>query len=345
MERWTKVPITPQDNLTMLLYAAEVFLNFVRYREINRGYEQRPVYNIGHMVNSIQRMDWVMSQGANGVQIDVEFLPNGTATDAHFAYYCNCLREQCDLRTPLEDMLGYIRETTQRDPNRYARVLALVVLYLQVDKIPFRQKYLAGMDIGYKIVHHLWRGVSRWHARNVVVSVNYASDITVIDGVNHTISQHKPTFYNRIGYDARDETDSNKRWKLYSELGMPGNYWQGSGVSTCTRKDVPTSQLQSLLDERDTLGHPIHKVYQRTVDLEEQMIDSLNRGVDAIVTNKPGNLRFVLDDWSPPILRLAEPEDNPWQRFDAWAPLLRLPPEREVHLGDDVLEYVPGVDD
>ena len=36
-----------------------------------------PFYNIAHMTNTPRAVDWALAKGANGIEIDLEFRPNG----------------------------------------------------------------------------------------------------------------------------------------------------------------------------------------------------------------------------------------------------------------------------
>lgn len=303
---------------------------------------KKPIYSILNMVNSMNKIDDAMSRGANAIQLDVEFEEDCTPRDAHYGVgsSCNCLEADCKRRQEFDRMLDYIRGTTRLDTAKYAHQLCLVVLHLKLEPVALANKYKAGAKIARWLARHLWHGVSVLNTVNVLMSVKTADDINVIRGTNDTINKIMPFMYRRIGYDARDETDTGKMRDMYKQLGMPGHYWLGDGLSTCTMQTTDAIRLQNKLDGRDTdwYGRFAQKVYHWVVDLPMDMKLSLERGVDAIITNRPGRLYGVLKYALNKTHRLATIVDNPWQRFDGWSPLLRKQAYQSVdQLGDDNL--------
>lgn len=71
----------------------------------------RPFYNIAHMVNSIREIKYYLSKGANAIEADVTFSPNGTALYTFHGYPCDCFRH-CTEREDIIDYLKYIRSIT-----------------------------------------------------------------------------------------------------------------------------------------------------------------------------------------------------------------------------------------
>lgn len=74
-------------------------------------YDQRPFYNIAHMVNSIKEVNYYLSKGANAIEADVAFSPNGTALYTFHGYPCDCFRHCTELEN-LVKYLEYVREVT-----------------------------------------------------------------------------------------------------------------------------------------------------------------------------------------------------------------------------------------
>lgn len=73
---------------------------------------ERPFYNIAHMVNSIKEINYYLSRGANAIEADVSFSPNGTALQTFHGYPCDCFRH-CNEREDLEKYLRYVRDITK----------------------------------------------------------------------------------------------------------------------------------------------------------------------------------------------------------------------------------------
>jgi hypothetical protein len=73
--------------------------------------EKRPFYNIAHMVNSIKEVDYYLQRGANAIEADVTFSPNGTPIYTFHGYPCDCFRH-CTERENFVQYIEYIREIT-----------------------------------------------------------------------------------------------------------------------------------------------------------------------------------------------------------------------------------------
>lgn len=65
----------------------------------------RPFYNIAHMVNSIPEINYYLNRGANAIEADVTFAPNGSALYTFHGYPCDCFRH-C---TGSEDIVNYLK--------------------------------------------------------------------------------------------------------------------------------------------------------------------------------------------------------------------------------------------
>lgn len=73
--------------------------------------KKRPFFIIGHMVNSIHEVDRFLNRGANALEADVNFAPNGTVLETFHGFPCDCLR-RCKEREDIADYLEYIRHVT-----------------------------------------------------------------------------------------------------------------------------------------------------------------------------------------------------------------------------------------
>lgn len=74
--------------------------------------DERPFYNIAHMVNSIKEVNYYLSKGANAIEADVAFSPNGTALYTFHGYPCDCFRHCTELENFVK-YLEHIREITR----------------------------------------------------------------------------------------------------------------------------------------------------------------------------------------------------------------------------------------
>lgn len=85
-------------------------------KEVRDIGSKRPFYNIAHMVNSIKEVNYYLAKGANAIEADVAFAPNGTALYTFHGYPCDCFRH-CTEREEISKYMEYIREITR--PGKY----------------------------------------------------------------------------------------------------------------------------------------------------------------------------------------------------------------------------------
>ncbi|XP_077490433.1 dermonecrotic toxin SPH-like isoform X1 [Amblyomma americanum] len=279
----------------------------------------RPVYIIGHMVNSISEIDAAMKQGANSIESDVAFDKNGNATWFYHGTPCDCFRT-CTSWENVPTFLQYIRQSTHPNRGKHREKLLMLFLDLKVQKLDNKKKYWAGTDVATKLLQHLWQGVPPTQAMNVLVSVPSYRDKDVLRGAIDTIKRHAPAMLAKTGFDISDIEDLSKIRSVYQELGIRENRWQGDGAQNCYSFLRSHSRMRRVVANRDlnSADHYVDKAYHWTVDIPDQLRRSLRIGVDGIITNKPERLaRIVKEGEFTSKLRRATIDDNPWTRFHA----------------------------
>lgn len=279
------------------------------------GYSRRPVYNIYHMVNAIWQVDEAMDLDANAIESDVTFDTNGTALWFYHGVPCDCFR-WCQRYEQVPAFLRYLRRTT--DGGIYEKRLALLFLDLKTGSLYPDQKYVAGVDIAKKLLHHLWLGVSVKKAMNVLLAVPSVDDREVLRGAIQTIHRQMPNMIDKIGFDITDNDELNTIEKMYQQLGIRGHRWQGDGASNCVSFLRPTGRMYSVVANRDAGKSStfIEKAYQWTIDIPQQLRLSLRRNVDGIITNRPDLLASILkENEFRSTMRPANVSDSPWTRF------------------------------
>uniref|UniRef100_L7LW81 Putative sphingomyelin phosphodiesterase d sphingomyelinase d n=1 Tax=Rhipicephalus pulchellus TaxID=72859 RepID=L7LW81_RHIPC len=286
---------------------------------IPRGLARRPVYNIAHMVNTIQQVDEAMRLGANAIEADVTFTANGTATWFYHGVPCDCFR-WCDRHEEIPALLDYVRRTASADGGIYKERLTLLFLDLKATNVLPQYKYRAGVDIAEKLIMHLWSGVSTRNAMNVLLSIRTVRDGEVLLGALHTIGRIMPLMLSKIGVDVGNNDQSLDAIRhMYLRLGITGHRWQGDGTTNCVSFLRSPGRLYNVIHNRQSEApyHYVEKAYQWTLDFPGQLRRSLRRGVDAIITNRPDRLAAILrEDEFRDMVRPATVYDNPWIRFD-----------------------------
>ncbi|RWS05624.1 sphingomyelin phosphodiesterase-like protein, partial [Leptotrombidium deliense] len=86
-----------------------VFLLF--YFQCKKTVQQRPLYNIAHMVNSIRQVNEFLELGANAIETDVVFYSNGTAMKTFHGTPCDCFRD-CFHSESIVNYLEYTKNIT-----------------------------------------------------------------------------------------------------------------------------------------------------------------------------------------------------------------------------------------
>ncbi|KAL1423044.1 hypothetical protein MTO96_021433 [Rhipicephalus appendiculatus] len=251
---------------------------------------ERPFFNIAHMVNSIKEVDQYLRLGANAIEADVTFQSDGTAKQTFHGSPCDCFRN-CYMRENIVDYLEYIRKVTGTPDAKYKNRVALLFLDLKVSDLPAPSKLKAGKDISKKLLEHLWYNVDPNNTVNVLLSIGHVSDKEVFKGVVETLMKHgDPIIAERVGFDVGLNDPLEDISKMYSELGIDHNRWQGDGVSNCISLFRPTTRLKQALRYRDSRSDRSYadKVYHWTIDLSSAIRNSIRLGVDGIITNYPG---------------------------------------------------------
>ncbi|XP_049273629.1 dermonecrotic toxin SPH [Rhipicephalus sanguineus] len=286
---------------------------------IPRDLARRPVYNIAHMVNTVEQVDEAMRLGANSIEADVTFTANGTATWFYHGVPCDCFR-WCDSHEEIPALLDYVRRTASVDGAISKERLALLFLDLKVTNVLPQYKYRAGVEIAEKLTRHLWSGVYTWNAMNVLLSVRSVRDGEVLRGALHTIYRIMPLMLSKIGVDiSNSDQPLDAIRDLYLRLGITGHRWQGDGATNCVSYLRPPQRLYNVIKDRqsEVPHHYVEKAYQWTLDTPGELRRSLRRGVDAIITNRPDRLAAILrEDEFRDVVRPAIVYDNPWTRFD-----------------------------
>lgn len=281
--------------------------------------EQRPFYVIGHMVNSIGEVDDFVDSGANALEVDVKFERSGRATDMHHGFPCDCFRV-CTRKTPFTEYLDYINSVTSVDGGKFNGKMTLLVLDLKTKKIGRGNQYQAGVDIGTKLIRHLWRDVVPHDTVNVLVSIEKPKDKNIFRGVLDAIKRDVNATYwmKHIGFAIDQFGDPAEIGKAFSENGIVGHRWLGSGITNCLPHISGHKKLKDIVacrDGRKSGCDYVDKGFTWTLDKKSSIARGIKIGLDAVMTNSPKKaLAAMRRNDVAPLVRLAGPEDDPWTR-------------------------------
>lgn len=130
--------VTRNDTLFAMkssLFRSEKWLLFYVFSALtvllrNANCQQRPFYNIAHMVNSIKEINYYLARGANAIETDVSFAPNGTALYTFHGYPCDCFRH-CTEREEITKYLEYVREITRTGKSNALPLICMPERYIR----------------------------------------------------------------------------------------------------------------------------------------------------------------------------------------------------------------------
>ena len=288
---------------------------------------RRPIWALAHMVNSIKELDYRLAKGANAVEADVTF---GREGDPLFTYHgppCDCWRH-CHQQEDFNEYLSYVREVAIEQPMGIGQNLSLLLLDLKLSPLDQLTKARAGQMLAKSILVNLFPSSNEaaFHNQlkqkagprfNLVLSVNHVTDIELIHNFIHYLEINNSThLLDQIGFDVGMNDELQQIDSLWRRYGKGLNLWQGDGYTNCLSPFYNLQRLTKALARRDNpAGYP-SKVYHWTIDIHDRMRESLQLGVDAIMTNHPERLLTVLHE--PEIThdcRLANRYDEPFRKI------------------------------
>lgn len=308
---------------TILQMPIKIYLILIvlKYHMIYSSAEQRPFYNIAHMVNSIKEVDDYLRRGANAIETDVTFSPNGSAVFTFHGYPCDCLRH-CTEKEEFPKFLEYIRDITTPGKTNYKKQLTLLFLDLKISQLHHSAKAVSGQELATSIVEHLFNESVVASRVKVLLSVGHIFDYDFILGFeNELVSRNLDHLNNLIGWDVGLNDPLFVIESMWKRMDMIKNIWQGDGRTNCLSPFYNLGRLSAAIKRRDdqNMMRPqtyIDKVYHWTIDLTVNLRSSLRTGVDGIITNHPERLVNVLREKEfVKKFRLATQSDNPWERF------------------------------
>nr|ANY30990.1 loxtox protein [Loxosceles similis] len=277
---------------------------------------RRPIYVIGHMVNSIGEVKEYLDRGSNVLESDISFHTNGNVEKIYHGPPCDCNRT-CTGTAKLSTYLDYVREITNPYSGGYSRKLILQFFDLKLDNVSPTGKFKAGQVMADHVLDHLWVNL-RFNDKliRVLLYINSISDKdTVVGFIRRFKERGVEHLLKNVGFDGG--LDNLKDIKaMWESIRVKSNVWQGDGVPNCLSHRYPDQRLREELDARDAAEGYIDKVYHWTIDDKTRMRKSLDLEVDGMITNVPEKLVEILQEQQyANKFRLATVDDDPFQKF------------------------------
>ncbi|XP_015919392.2 dermonecrotic toxin LgSicTox-alphaIC1 [Parasteatoda tepidariorum] len=274
--------------------------------------ERRPVYIIGHMANSIEDVIPFLDEGANVLESDIQFFPNGSVKEVYHGCPGDCFRI-CDKHVQLPEYLTYLRDIT--DPsakNSYYNKLIMQFFDLKLDSS--EDIRTSGREIARHILDYLWTDGKREREVRALIYINEVDKKDAIAGfLQEFKDRNQESRLTDIGFDGGLQDISDIQ-EMFQELNV-SNIWLGDGTTNCFSALHPVQRLKAEINVRNSGGF-IKKVYEWTIDLKFKLRSSLDLGVDGFITNVPRNLVEVLNESKyKKSFRPATVSDPPFARF------------------------------
>ena len=233
------------------------------------------------MVNSIKEINYYLARGANAIEADVSFSPNGTAQYTYHGYPCDCFRH-CTEREDFTKYLEYVREITRPESPYYKRALSLLFLDLKISSLPPSAKAVAGQDMATKIVEALYQNGKNESRVKVLLSIGHIYDSDFVLGFQNELENRNlaDKLKDKIGWDVGLNDPISSIVSMWSRIEVINNIWQGDGRSNCISPFYNLGRLTTALNRRDErndmIDDPfIDKVYHWTIDLSHNLRASL----------------------------------------------------------------------
>lgn len=175
---------------------------------------QRPFYIIGHMANSVERMNSYLAGGANALEVDVACDENGTAPTLYHGMPCFELHGCFDS----VDFAGWLDAAV-------SRTFALLMLDFKCSHLNEDGLRVAGADVASKLVNRFW---TRSNV-NVVLSIPTIDQQGILASFIEQLRSLKPSALQLTAHDVSESPDLDEVEQMYRKLNITAAF-QGEGI-------------------------------------------------------------------------------------------------------------------
>jgi hypothetical protein len=251
-------------------------------------------------VNAPNFVDWAITNGANALEMDLQFDANGVPTEFwHGAGFCDNLacgglnlnKPVCWTRASTHDVLDKARQPQT----------ALIIIDSKIDSLSPTALVQAGQQVVNLLIKEVFTPVVRPYLGNVLIGCGKTSGAAYIQSA---ISAVPANLRDRIVFTF-DEMDDNSPLVLQTlaNLGTTMRVF-GTGISACS----PATYYGGILKGRglEDIGSSGF-TYIWTLDKSSSMKQYLDLGARGIITNSPDVLRDLYQSLGK---RLARPSER-----------------------------------
>ncbi|XP_074660420.1 dermonecrotic toxin LapSicTox-alphaII1-like [Tubulanus polymorphus] len=263
---------------------------------------ERVYYNIAHMTNTVPAVKWAISQGANAIEVDINFRDSTPVRFTH-PFPCDCIcsakgtvcqHAPCGSGQDAAELLQYVAKTD----------LALVVIDSKIN--PLSMDYGARRDAGYNIVRLIEKHLfGQGYGGQVIIGVpsiraaNYL-EAAIDELKNGTESRWMSKYYFTIDGEMNNIGGAVERLQQLNTM----NIVYGTGISACAVDNLWTSTVNAVVSK--TASKEIGMAYIWTIDSMKTM-QKYVQSFGGIMTNRPAVAARVIADAG---LKLANQSDS-----------------------------------
>ena len=268
---------------------------------------KKPIFNIAHMVTTDKAVDWAVSKGANGLEMDMHFdKTTGVPKEFRHGGICDCacsavitehvcsiLGTNCEVSAPLEPHLEHIATKL---------TVGMIIIDSKVDKdsLGDAAQKTAGKGVVDLLVKHLFEKGFRGFALVSAPESKYIAAYlkAAVDQANTT--KFKDRIY--FGVDMDNGGGSGAATTIAKLRALPTQKLiYGCGISSCIPGEY-FSEISAAAQAQD--GGAVKQADVWSIDKESSMKKYIWLGARGILTNRPGVLAGVIRDLKIP---LAQP--------------------------------------
>ncbi|MBL8203893.1 MAG: hypothetical protein JNM09_06650 [Blastocatellia bacterium] len=265
-------------------------------------------YNIAHMTNTTAAVDWAIAEGANGVEVDIQFDATGRPTEFRHGGSCDC---SCGGSGDNRNVCSSLKSCEAKEIpatllNKIATTnLALVYIDSKVDGS-------TNAEAGNQMIDLLNKELfAKGYRGMVLVGAPKSAAIKYLEAATKRAasSAYKDRLYFGIDMDRVIEnkvttTIANLQKLQATTPGTKITY--GTGITSCLG-DTFFSEISEGVKQQ--AGGVTRLTTVWTIDKPGSLSNYLDLGVRAIITNKPAVLKEVIKQRGG--IQLAMPGDLP----------------------------------
>jgi glycerophosphoryl diester phosphodiesterase len=246
---------------------------------------------VEHMANNAAAVDWAAKQGANGVEVDLNFNQDGTVKEFIHGGICDCTFDNATICRVLRNATGDSCDASETPDNmmlafaRNADKLAVVYIDSKLSDLGTSQAKLEAA--GRNVIQLLDKAFENGYQGQVIISspkIIYSAYLkSAIEATNN--SHYKSNYYFQID----EEPDFTATMQALVSMTPNRVYSTGITASMPTRFYTEIELAGKNLENSSISGVGIW-----TIDAPSAMRDYLNLGANMVLTNEIPTLLSTL---------------------------------------------------